>query len=223
MTCDNLVGKRWINHFNDIENCLSLILRLTLHRPSYTETEPGRGHFISKPQAAVALHKWAETGDGTFQQLGSQLEEAVGRPHRRQTKPSPRPSGCHRTGELVTLAASSLEVFKIERIWISGTSLESCSETQNASILRVCPVLCLCIMFDTCKVPLVSEGTLKTSQDAQLEAYCHAAEVRDKHPENHNVHEDGVGSQVRQGREGPQGGQALRQRRAGILQFSRGT
>ena len=47
--------------------------------------------------------------------------------------------------------------------------------------------------------PWVSEGALKTCQDAQLEAYCHAAEVGDKHPEDHNVHEDGVGGQVRQG------------------------
>merc|ERR1712107_404372 len=52
-----------------------------------------------------------------------------------------------------------------------------------------------------------AEGTLKTSQDAQLEADRHAAEVRDQHPEDHHVHEDGVSSQIRQGREGLEGSQ----------------
>ena len=48
-------------------------MRWKLHRPKLTEREPGRGHFISQPHAALALHKRAETGGGTFQQLGNQL------------------------------------------------------------------------------------------------------------------------------------------------------
>ena len=61
-----------------------------------------------------------------------------------------------------------------------------------------------------------------TAWHGQPEGHCHAAEVSEEHSEDHTVHEDGVSRKVRQGREGPQGGQALRQRRAGILQFSRG-
>ena len=62
-------------------------MSLGLHRPSFPEREPGRGHFIPQPHAAVGLHKWAETGGGTFRQLGSQLMVAVGRP--RTPKPNP--------------------------------------------------------------------------------------------------------------------------------------
>ena len=83
-------------------------LRLLLQHPKYPEREPGRSHLSSEPHAAVALHNRAETGHRIFQQLGDQLER-LWPPSSCQTKPHPRPSGCHRNRELVTLAASSLQ------------------------------------------------------------------------------------------------------------------
>ena len=89
-----------------------VLMSLGLHRPSFPEREPGRGHFISQPHAAVGLHKWAVTGGGTFRQLGSQLMGAVGAlllPNQTQSAAIRLPS--IGAGELVTLTASSLGGF----------------------------------------------------------------------------------------------------------------
>ncbi len=68
----------------------------------------------------------------------------------------------------------------------------------------------------------VSGAVPAAARHGQPEGHRHQAQVGQEHPEDHAVHEDGLRRQVRQGREGPQGGQAIRGGSAKVLRLRGG-